>query len=317
MIKIKRYTINDVKEWNEFVEKSKNGTFLFNRSYMDYHSDRFVDHSLMYYDAKGRLVAVMAGNEAGEDYWSHQGLTYGGLVLSMRARMADVMEMIEGTKNYLRERGFRIWHYKQMPTIYHKYPAEEDEYALWRSGAVLEVCNIASTIELDGVEEIPTERRRIRGNNRAEEKNYSIREDALLDEFWPIMEKNLRDRYNAKPVHSLEEMKLLQSRFDDKIKCYLVVDSSGCSVAGAVLFEMGMTVHVQYGHADVEGKENGALDMLYLRLLKKYSEVRGCKYFDFGTCNERGGQYLNENLIAQKEGFGGRGIAYKIYKIEL
>jgi hypothetical protein len=36
---------------------------------------------------------------------------------------------------------------------------------------------------------------------------------------------------------------------------------------------------------------------------------------DFGNSNEQGGKYLNENLIAQKEGFGGRGTTYKQFKI--
>lgn len=313
MIKIKRYTINDVKEWNEFVEKSKNGTFLFNRSYMDYHSNRFVDHSLMFYDAKERLVAVMAGNEVGEEYWSHQGLTYGGLVLSIRARMVDVMEMIEGTKNYLRERGFRIWHYKQMPTIYHKYPAEEDEYALWRSGAVLDVCNISTTIKLD--ENFVVEERRRRGRKRAEKNGYAVRETDDIEEMWSIVESNLQNKYGLKPVHTIDEMVLLKSRFPNNIRCF-VAERNGIVDGGFVLYENDGVIHSQYPHATEQGKKNGVMDLIFLNLIEKF-KLEGKRYFDFGTSNEQRGLYLNENLIAQKEGFGGRGIAYKIYKIEL
>ena len=49
MFEIVRYTAEKADEWNAFVAESKNGTFLFNRGYMDYHADRFVDHSLMFY----------------------------------------------------------------------------------------------------------------------------------------------------------------------------------------------------------------------------------------------------------------------------
>lgn len=48
MITIKRYdSTTDRERWNQFVAQSKQATFLLHRSYMDYHSDRFHDHSLM------------------------------------------------------------------------------------------------------------------------------------------------------------------------------------------------------------------------------------------------------------------------------
>ena len=37
-------------------------------------------------------------------------------------------------------------------------------------------------------------------------------------------------------------------------------------------------------------------------------------YFDFGKSTEDGGTILNQQLIHQKEGFGGRGICYDTYK---
>ena len=49
MFEIIRYTPDKANEWNKFIAKSKNGTFLFDRNYMDYHSDRFHDYSLLFY----------------------------------------------------------------------------------------------------------------------------------------------------------------------------------------------------------------------------------------------------------------------------
>ena len=49
MFEVKQYTQEQAQEWNEFIEDSRQGTFLFNRSYMDYHADRFQDASLMIY----------------------------------------------------------------------------------------------------------------------------------------------------------------------------------------------------------------------------------------------------------------------------
>ena len=44
------YSINRKEVWDQFVAQSKNGTFLFQRNFMDYHADRFFDCSLMIYD---------------------------------------------------------------------------------------------------------------------------------------------------------------------------------------------------------------------------------------------------------------------------
>ena len=42
MIEIKRYTPKDAAEWNNFVWKSRQGTFLFDRNYMDYQPMNYI-----------------------------------------------------------------------------------------------------------------------------------------------------------------------------------------------------------------------------------------------------------------------------------
>ena len=317
MISITRYDISKKQAWDSFVEDSKNGTLLFLRDYMDYHSDRFSDHSLMVYDAHDKLIALLPANENGEMFYSHQGLTYGGYILSKHVRAADVLEMFRNTIDYLKEKGFSTWHYKQIPTCYHLCPAEEDEYALWRCGAILESCLISTTIPLNGCNIYPeTERRRKRGKVKAQEAGYEITESTDFDMFWPIMEYNLDSRYGVKPVHTVEEMKLLHSRFPERIRLFLA-KKDGKPEAGCIAYMANAAcVHIQYGHATPQGKHDGALDLLYLLLVDKFREM-GLRYMDFGNSNEQGGLYLNENLIAQKEGFGGRGVVYKQYNLRI
>ena len=38
--------------WNSFIDESKNGTFLYNRDYMEKNSDRFKDYSMMIFECK-------------------------------------------------------------------------------------------------------------------------------------------------------------------------------------------------------------------------------------------------------------------------
>lgn len=312
-----RYTRDKQQEWDAFVRGAKNGTFLFLRDYMDYHAERFADHSLMYYDDKGRLTAIMPANEDDRILYSHQGLTYGGLILTTKIHATDVGNIFTLTVAYLREHGFTGWYYKQIPSIYCQYPSQEDEYWLWRNNATLACCNLSCTIKMDGNMPTPWERRRKRGLKRALEAGMHITEDADIETFWPIMVENLRDKYGAAPIHSLEEMKMLHSRFPDNIHIYLCLDSDNIARAGAVVYATNpQTIHVQYAHADKMGKKNGAIDLLYSVLIDKY-RTSGYTYFDIGTSNEQAGRILNEKLIEQKEGFGGRGIVYKQWRITL
>ena len=62
MFEIKRYSEADKEVWNVHVEQARNATFLLNRSYMDYHSDRFHDHSLMIF-RNGNLYDLLPANE--------------------------------------------------------------------------------------------------------------------------------------------------------------------------------------------------------------------------------------------------------------
>ena len=74
------YSSLNINHWNSFIKSSKNGTFMLDRNYMDYHSDRFVDNSLMFYDEDGSLTAVMPASLHENELRSHGGLTYGGII---------------------------------------------------------------------------------------------------------------------------------------------------------------------------------------------------------------------------------------------
>ncbi len=314
MFEVRRYSEDYKDTWNEFVRHSKNGTFLFDRNYMDYHSDRFCDHSLLFYN-KNTLCALLPANVNGDTLYSHQGLTYGGFVLDGRATVENVLTLFQQTIDYLRNNSIHTFFYKQMPTCYHAYPSEEDEYALWRLKAELSVCNISTAIALNTRFTIPFERRRRRGIARAALAGYTVRETRDIGPFWKIMEENLWEKYGAKPLHTIEEMTRLMSAFPKEIKCY-VAEKGGRSEAGAVIYLTQQTVHVQYAHATPTGKNEGTLDFLYDTLISK-SAALDFRYFDIGTSNENGGQILNSNLIAQKEGFGARGIAYKQWTLHI
>ena len=305
-----KYNPHHNKEWDDLVRNSKNGTFLFCRDFMEYHSDRFNDHSLLFYD-EGELIALLPGNIAGNVFYSHQGLTYGGFIVPKTIKVAQVVALFDVLMDYLRQTGIVKLIYKTIPYIYHKYPSEEDLYMLFRHNGRLHYRNLSCCIALDGRMKYP--RIRKRAIARAMNNNLEVMESDVFSDFWKILEDNLKKRYEAAPVHSLDEITQLKAKFPNEIRLFISKNESG-TFAGALIFEMKDTVHVQYTSATDTGREIGALDIIYDRLLEHYSEK---KYFDFGTSNENNGLYLNDTLIAQKESFGGRGIAYDAYVIDL
>ena len=311
-MEIRRYRREDKELWNSFVSKARNATFLFDRNYMDYHADRFDDNSFMFYH-KGKLKAVLPANVAGDTLYSHQGLTYGGLLLDKKATVEDVLECFDSLNSWLRENGISKVVYKALPWIYQQYPSEEDLYALtWKCKAQLISRNIASTIVIDNKLKFAESRKS--GIRKALSLNIEVGESNDVDGFWHVLEDNLGNRYNAKPVHTASEMKLLMSRFPNNIKLY-VAKMNGEIVGGTLIYVTPQVVHTQYISASVECKKHGALDLQFDYIINNV--YANCRYFDFGKSTEQGGAYLNEPLIFQKEGFGGRGVCYDWYQWEL
>jgi len=313
MFKIERYTQKKEREWNDFVSRSKNGTFLLDRRYMDYHSDRFEDFSLMIY-RKDQLYTLLPAHVGDNTtICSHKGLTYGGFIMNSKTSTSGLLETVQFMNEYLQLANITKIIYKPIPFIYHILPSQEDLYALFRCYQIKTIgCNIASTIFQKN--KIKYDNSRKYGVHKAFTLGLTIVESDNFAAFWDILQNNLENKYNAQPVHTLDEIRLLRSRFPENIKLYLV-QKENTFVGGTVIYITKQVVHAQYASASPEGKESGALDLLFDYLInQKYTNY---PYFDFGTSNEQMGNFLNENLISQKEGFGARGIVNHIYELSL
>ena len=312
MFEIVRYTAARADEWNQFVAQSKNGTFLFDRSYMDYHSDRFQDHSLMFY-TDGRLLAVLPANESDATLYSHQGLTYGGLVTDLNMTAADAMRLFADLNAYLHSVGILRVVYKAIPWIYHQLPSEEDLYALTQvCGAGLTVRELSTTIMLQ--RNVRWSRIRRRGIKRSQDAGVVVEVSQDFDAFWPVLEENLQTNHQVRPVHSVDEMKLLHSRFPQNIVLY-TASLNGQVIGGVVMYLTPQVAHAQYSSATPEGKRLGVLDAIYDRIM--HQDMKDYPYFDFGKSTEDAGHILNEPLVFQKEGFGGRAVCYDTYEWNL
>ena len=276
---------------------------------MDYHRDRFTDHSLMAF-RDGDLLALLPANQQDELLCSHQGLSYGGFVVDARMTVETMLALFDGLIAYMRGMGLHRLLYKTIPHIYHRVPAEADRYALFRIDAGLYRRDVLAVLGREG--RPPRQTRRRRGAQKAQERGVVVARSDHWDMYWEVLAGRLAQRYEASPVHTLEEIYRLHSAFPDNIALY-TAERSGDVLGGTVIFESSQVAHVQYIAASDSGRECGALDLLFEHLLEHVYAMK--PFLDFGNSNEREGRYLNSGVMAFKEGFGARAVAHDFYEL--
>lgn len=310
MYQVERYTKQIESQWNDFVTHSKQGTFLFSRAYMDYHKERFQDCSLCIYK-KNKLVALLpACIDDAHTLISHQGLTYGGLITAPHIKTTDVLDIFQNINDYAKSIGICSIVYKAIPHIYHRFPAEEDLYALTQVCNAQLICREISSAIFPG-ESPDFEESRRSGIRKARKFGIECRPSDDMDTFWKILENNLMTRHQVHPVHTISEIRLLKSSFPKNIRLYAAFEKEQM-LGGTLIYDTGRTIHTQYISASEEGKAKGALDILFHYLIQDVFADRPC--IDFGKSTEMQGKTLNTQLIFQKEGFGARGICYDTYR---
>ena len=285
---------------------------------MDYHADRFPDHSLLVRDPERRLVGVLPAHATGDRIDSHRGLSYGGLVTGPEMKVPVFLRAFEAVAGYLVASGFRTWGYKTIPHIYHRHPADEDRYALFLMGAPIVRRDLLGVIPRE--DRLPYQGRRERGIKKATAAGVRVQEETEFTGFWGLLGQTLAERFAARPVHSLDEISALRERFPTNIRLFTATPAEADAgrhpmLAGVVLYESDRVAHCQYIAASPDGRAVGALDLLFDHLLKVV--CRDIPYFDFGSSHEDGGRAINLGLIEQKEGFGARSVLHEIYQIDL
>ncbi len=308
---IQRYTNQDALNWNTFVANCKNATFLHNRNFMDYHVDRFKDFSLIVIE-NNKWAAVLPANIENFQIHSHQGLTYGGLLHDQKVKQQAVIEILKQILVYFNDAKITTIYYKCIPSIYHQVPYDAINYALFLANANLYRRDCLSVLDLTKKNKIIAGR--IEGIKKGSNKNLEIRETNNFDDFWNIiLIPHLKQKFDTKPVHSLEEISRLKKLFPDNIRQFNVYQDNKI-VAGTTIFEDLQVAHAQYICADNSKSLNGSLDYLYHYLITDIFKNK--RFFDFGISNENNGKKLNGGLIFWKESFGASTIVQDFYEID-
>ena len=309
--RVEKYTKENRLAWDTFISEAKNATFLFARDFMEYHSDRFTDYSLLVYK-DDLLYAVLPANIVGDKLYSHKGLTYGSLVLSKSAKLLYTFEAFKALLAFLNAKAISTLELRNIPTFYNTMPSDELSYFLFKANATL--IKRDALMVIDTSTKIKFQKNRREGINKAKRNGLTIAVDDNFEGFWnEILIPNLQKKHGVAPVHSLEEIQMLAAKFPDHIK-QVNVYKDNVIVAGTTLFLTKTTIHPQYVSGNSDKNSFGSLDLAYDYIINHFDSSK--RYFDFNISSEENGTALNSGLIFWKESCGARTYVADNYLID-
>ncbi len=328
MYEIREYQAEDEQAWDDFVNaQSMNGTFLQSRNFLNYHPQgRFEDCSLMIYDAKGHLCAVIPActylDGKKKVFFSHKGSTFGGIVcLSKLNRVEKLFPLLDELFAYWKEKGYDEIYLKPTSDVFSMEYADLLPYALQYYGFT-EYKELNTYIDFQRYHsEIKRElskmkRRCVNSCEKAGFRVVPLREREEIAAFYDILTKNL-EKYETKPVHTLEELlDFHESRLKSECGFWGCFDGDRM-IAGAMMFyfQRSSAAHTQYLAALPEYSKLSPMTFVYYSMIKEMREM-GYQKISFGIATEDFGRYLNTGLISSKESFGARHSNNLIYYLD-
>ena len=304
-----RYTPDYKLQWNKFVAEANNATFLFNRNFMDYHADRFLDFSLLIFD-EDKLIALFPANVVNNEVFSHQGLTYGGLLTGLNIYTNSIFEIFKKILNFYEQHSIASILIKEIPPFFSKQGAQDLNYLAFICEANLIRRDIHSVIDYNSEYRIS---KSVHRDVKQNMKKYAIKiqESNEFEGFWnQLLTPHLSETHQAKPVHSLNEILLLKEKFPNNIKLITCLLNDEL-IGGVVIFETSTTVHCQYISGSKKFNSMGLLTNLLFEIIERFKTEK--KFFNFGISHINGGKNINLGLLTWKEKFGARSVTQNFY----
>lgn len=313
-VKIIEYDSIYEEKWDKFVlNESANGTFLQTRNFLSYHPQgRFEDSSLLFMNGTTIVAVLPAHVERQGDivkFLSHQGSTFGGIVVDKSCCNISYLELIlSHFEEYIREKGFTEIVLKQTSPIYQKTDSNLIDYFLYMNGYECSQ-ELGYYINFDEYNEDIISNF---SSSRRRDYRYSLKNNFTFRQLQT--EKEIRDFYNIlcdnytkfheTPVHSLEELlNFKYSRITNSIDFYGVYIEDKLIAGGMVFLFADGIMHTQYLAVDQEHTNLFANEFLYTNIIKA-AQLNNYRKLSFGTSTLEEGRVLNRSLALYKEGFG-------------
>lgn len=294
---VKLYEKNDFQVWNAFISSAKNATFLFHRDFMEYHSDRFQDYSMMVFE-EGKLVSVIPANKVENTVFSHQGLTYGGFVFGESLSIDEINNIVTVVLEFLKNNEVVEFVIKEIISIYNGLG---DFTSILKLNG-FEVFTSKTNLAVDFKSDFKISKSKLKHFKRISSIGLKIKKEDDLSAFWNlVLIPRLQQKFNSKPVHSIDEITFLKEKFANNIFQYNVYLEDEI-LAGITIFKTDKVVKSQYGAITESGEKYRALDYLYINLINEYSNK--FDFFDMGTVDDDSELRYNVGLLNQKKELG-------------
>lgn len=297
---IKTYKFEFKSTWDDFVDDVKTPTFLFKRDFIEYHKTRFQDFSLMIYK-ETTLVALFPANIDRQILYSHQGLTYGGM-LTKDVSFSDALLIFNLIKKFCKQQNIIQLVIKTIPSFYHILPSNEASFIFFNANG--KVIKRDKVFAIDYSNDFLFHKTKLKHYTKGINLGLTIKE-GQFNEFWnELLVPMLHKKYNSKPVHSFDEIIYLKNIFPKNIKQFNVYLKEEL-LAGITIFENSTVIKSQYAATSLSGERNRALDFLFISIIKHYKAL-GKKYFSMGTVADKSDLGYNLGFVKQKEELGSR-----------
>lgn len=305
--------------WDYFVcHESRNGTIFHERNFLEYHPvDRFIDSSLVFLRNK-RIVGVLpaAQVKAGEArIVSHPGSSAGGLVFQRTHTLRDVLGLLESALCYYRDKGFQSLELRLGEPIFSSPTDNELTYLLWHRGLRLITREISSCIDLSDGKSWLRYGRKKNGNDIRRLEKMGIRTVQLDDpsEIYPLIERNLNNRYKKKPTHTFSELLELKRRYPARVHFWAASFDQKC-IATAVTFVANQNaIHTFYIAVDYDYARLQVMPLLFHGILAHYQQ-QGYRWFNFGISSRE--SLIKWGILEFKERLGGRATMRETWTCE-
>lgn len=321
-VKVINYIESDFDQWDEFVRNSRNGTIMQERRFISYHgAERFDDCSLMFYDARNKLTAVMPAavkKTTDKIFCSHPGASHGGVVVNHSFGTSEALALAQTLVENCRAGDFKAIEIKPVPRIYQHWPCDEIDFAFRHSGFMPVYTELATVLPLREItpENYFMSKTARRNVQKAENMGVRVNESVDFATYWGILEANLGQRHGARPTHTLEEIKELTRRYPENIKLVAAFYQEAM-ISGVVMFLLNSRViNCFYIAQDYDYQQLRSLNLVFHRLIN-WGIKKGYHYLDWGISTENKGKLVNYGLFRFKEEFGGRGLLRETYRLEL
>jgi len=319
MIKVKNLSKDNHLVWDSFVRNANNGTIFHLRKFLNYHSEgSFKDNSIEFYKGNN-LLSVFPAAAIIEDgkriLVSHPGSSYGSFVTKEDLSIKDAIEVVEELNSYAIRAGFDGIQMTIPPSFYSNRVSNYIEYALLSSGFNYLRREVTSTLTI-GENEDEILKKFKSSHQRAVKKSQNlgveVRITNKVDDFFSILETNLKIRHDVKPTHTIDELKTLITLFHEEIKVFGAFYNHQM-IAGVlnITVKEGVALAFYISHKN-EFQELRPLNLLFFNIFK-WALTNNIKMYDFGTFTVNG--IANMGLGRFKENFGASGVFRDTFKI--